>query len=83
LKILFVVILPTILIWTLGFPLLTYWQLRKRIKHLDDKDSIIKYGVFYIGLKDDRVYWEILVNNFRKAIVVIVTASITEKKAFM
>jgi hypothetical protein len=37
---------------------------------------VIKYGLFYIGLKDEKYYWEILVNNAKKVVVVILSVSL-------
>ena len=33
---------------------------------MNDKDLIIKYGLFYIGLTDKAYWWELMAVNFRK-----------------
>jgi len=53
---------------------------RKRLK-LDEKDNVIKYGLFYIGLRDETYYWECLVSNGRKIAISVIIASIHEKQA--
>jgi hypothetical protein len=63
-------------IWVIGFPVLTLWKLYKERKHLDKEDNIIKYGLFYIGLSDENYYWELVVNNLRKIVVIIVSISV-------
>ena len=75
--------LPALLIWTLGFPIFTYIQLTRNLKKFDEKDTIIKYGLFYIGLRDKTYWWEVVVSNFRKALIIGLTTSITEKRAYL
>lgn len=33
------------------------------------------FGLFYIGLKDETYYWEVVVNNLRKVVVVAISVS--------
>jgi hypothetical protein len=66
-----------------GFPLLTYRFLKKNKDKLDNRENVIKYGLFYIGLRDDRFYWEILVSNFRKVYIVGITVSVSSTNARM
>jgi hypothetical protein len=77
-------ILPVILIWTIGFPVVTtyvLWKLKKgpKEKDLNSLDNVIKYGLFYIGLTDKSFYWEIAVNNLKKVAVVAVTVSLNNQ----
>lgn len=80
--IIILIVIPAVLVWSIGFPFLTLKWLRKNLKTLDDKDTIIKYGLFYIGLKDETYYWEIIVSNYRKMAIVITAASVTESRSF-
>ena len=57
LKIFFFVGLPTLLIWIIGFPLLMFFLMFKNRHKLDDKENIMKYGLFYIGFRDGAFYW--------------------------
>jgi len=75
------VVLPTILVWTIGFPFFTFLMLRRKRLNLDEKDNVIKYGLFYIGLRDETYYWECLVSNGRKIAISVIIASINEKQA--
>lgn len=71
------------IIWTLGFPIYTFIQLRRSFDKLDERSTIIKYGLFYIGLKDKAYWWEVVASNLRKALVIGITVSITEKRAYL
>ena len=82
LMIIFFVVLPAILVWSIGFPFLTLRSLRKNLENLNDKNVIIKFGLFYIGLKDEAYYWEIMVSNYRKMAIVIIASSVTENNSF-
>ena len=42
-----------------AFPLFIFLNLRKHKEDLDHHDIIIKYGLYYIGLKSENFYWEI------------------------
>ena len=68
--------MPVIIIWVIGFPLFVFRMLYKKRKDLDDKDMIIKYGLFYIGLSDHGYYWEVLVINVRKVLFIAVAISL-------
>ena len=49
-----------------------------------NKESVLKiYGLFYIGFKDEKFYWQILVINLRKFFFnVAVTAFRTSQKYY-
>jgi len=76
-------VLPALLIWTLGFPIFTFIQLTRNLEKLDEKGTIIKYGLFYIGLRDKAYWWEVVASNFRKAFIIGITTSISEKRAYL
>lgn len=48
---------PILLIWVIGFPLLIFVILCKKRRDLDDKITIMKFGLYYIGFKDHSFYW--------------------------
>lgn len=56
--------------------------MRKNLRNLDEKNTIIKYGLFYIGLKDESYYWEVIVSNYRKMAIVIIAATVSEKNSY-
>lgn len=62
----FIVAIPVAIIWIFGFPILIVILLAKNKKNFNDTACIIKYGLFYIGLKDDCFYWEVIIINIRK-----------------
>jgi hypothetical protein len=45
----------------IGFPLFILIKLLRKRNQLSSKLIFIKYGVFFIGLKDDYYYWELVV----------------------
>ena len=69
LQIVFIAI-PVTIIWILGFPLFIFRILYKNRDNLSDKDLIIKYGLFYIGLTDKAFWWELIAVNLRKLVFV-------------
>jgi len=44
---------------------------------LNSKDTIIKYGLYYIGLTDKAFYWEIAVINARKVLFIAIAVSLS------
>ena len=42
-----------------------------------DRDFNKKFGLFFIGLKEEMFYWEILTNNLRKIVVVSLSTFLT------
>lgn len=69
--------MPIIVIWVIGFPLFIFRLLSKNKDNLGDKDLIIKYGLFYIGLTDKGYYWEIIAVNTRKVLFIICAVSVS------
>lgn len=53
----FSIALPNIIVYILGFPLGIFFILRKHKHDLDNKDLIVKFGLFYVGLTDKCFYW--------------------------
>jgi len=39
------------------------------------------FGLFYIGLKDETFYWEVVINNLRKVIIVAISVFLGSDKA--
>ena len=69
--------LPVFVVWVFGFPLIVFRALYKNKDKLNEKDMLIKYGLYYVGLSDKGYYWEVVVVNLRKVLFVgiIVTLS--------
>jgi hypothetical protein len=59
-------------VWILGFPTFILNQLRRNLPKLRDKQVIQEYGMFYIGLKDDSYYWDVLISNLRKVLFITI-----------
>lgn len=62
---------PLISFWVVGFPCIIMYNLWKNRKNLNDKEVVLDYGLFYVGLADHAFFWEILVSNFRKVIFIV------------
>lgn len=67
---------PCIIIWVIGFPFFIFMILRKNKQNLATKDILIKYGLYYVGLTDESYYWEVLIVNFRKVFMITIFVSI-------
>lgn len=48
---------PVIIVWVIGFPALVLYLLYKNRFVLNEKSTIMKYGLFYIGFRDKTFYW--------------------------
>lgn len=57
---------------------MTLLILYKKRFQLDDRQNVIKYGLFYIGLTNEAYYWEVVVNNLRKLIVAAISVAFGE-----
>jgi hypothetical protein len=62
-----------ILVWVVGFPVFAFMKLYRNRHNLNDRDVILNYGLFFVGLSDQAYYWEVVLSNLRK--VVFVTSS--------
>jgi hypothetical protein len=51
-KMIFFIVIPVIIIWIVAFPLIILVLLRKHKNDLNSASILIKYGIFFIGLKD-------------------------------
>ncbi|CDW71406.1 UNKNOWN [Stylonychia lemnae] len=79
--------LTYIIFWTISFPLYVLYQLKKHHKSLNDKNLVVKYGLFFVGLNDNAFYWEILIVNARKIIFILcgtlLSSIVSEVKALI
>jgi hypothetical protein len=64
--------LPIFIVWIIGFPVFILNQMRRNLPKLRDKQVIQEYGMFYIGLKDDSYYWDVLISNLRKVLFITI-----------
>jgi hypothetical protein len=69
--------LPIAIVWILGFPLIVFIILKRNNKKLNKENMIIKYGTFYIGLKEKAYYWEVLIINVRKVLLSIIVVALS------
>jgi hypothetical protein len=73
----FFIVIPVIIIWLIAFPLIIFYLLRKHRNDLNSASVLIKYGIFFIGLKDKYFFWEIIVINIRKILITVISVSMT------
>lgn len=75
--------LSFIILSTIVFPLFIFYKLKKLQNHFNDIRILKLYGIFFIGLNDDSIYWEIIVVNFRKlALIICATLLLTANSNF-
>ena len=67
---------PIVIVWILGFPVFVFYILNKNKVRLGEHDFLIKYGLYYVGLKDDAYFWEIAVINARKVVFILIFVSL-------
>mmetsp|Transcript_20803 Transcript_20803/g.19837 ORF Transcript_20803/g.19837 Transcript_20803/m.19837 type:complete len:239 (-) Transcript_20803:241-957(-) len=70
--------LPSLFIWVIGFPVGLYIMLYRRKSKLTEKDTIKRYGIYYIGLTDERFYWQLAVINMKRVIYIIFQVTLLE-----
>ena len=63
--------IPITAVWIIGFPLFIFMKLFKERKNLNNKDVVLSYGLFFVGLEDNAFYWEIIVTNLRKVVFIV------------
>lgn len=63
--------LPFIAFWVIGYPVFIFVRLYRNRALFNDKDFIIRYGLFYVGLEDNAFFWEIIITNCRKVIFIL------------
>mmetsp|Transcript_17397 Transcript_17397/g.12432 ORF Transcript_17397/g.12432 Transcript_17397/m.12432 type:complete len:178 (+) Transcript_17397:190-723(+) len=68
--------LPSILVWTIGFPVAICVFLARNRRRLDEPEVIKKFGLYYVGLTDEKFYWQVIVVNFKRVIYIILTVSV-------
>eukprot|EP00347_Sterkiella_histriomuscorum_P017723 403348241 len=73
--------LPFIFVWTLLVPILLLRKIHRAKKNLDDKTILKIYGLYYIGLKDEVYYWELIVINLRKLLFITCSTILATQKA--
>jgi len=79
----FTVGLPIVIVWVAGFPLVILFQMWRHKEHLSHNDTLIKYGLYYVGLNDSTFFWEVAVINLRKVLIIIGAISLqrTDKQS--
>jgi hypothetical protein len=63
--------IPMIIVWVIGFPLITFMILLKQRHDLNNKEFLLRNGLFFVGLTDQTFFWEVIVSNFRKIIFIL------------
>ena len=63
--------IPQILIYILGLPIVGTIHLMRNKDQLHERHFYTRYGLLYLGYRDDRAWWEIVV-AFRKVAVVAI-----------
>eukprot|EP00347_Sterkiella_histriomuscorum_P000273 403376514 len=73
--------LPFIFVWTLIVPILLIKKIHGARKNLDDNRILKIYGLYYIGLKDEVFYWELIISNLRKLLFITCSTILATQKA--
>jgi hypothetical protein len=50
--------------------------LKRKQKSFSERNTVLSFGIFYIGLKDKFFFWEILLMNLRKIVTTGIAVSI-------
>ena len=61
---------PIIIVWVVAFPAFVFIRLYNNRSKLNDKELLINYGLFYVGLNEEAYYWEVVISNARKIIFI-------------
>jgi hypothetical protein len=69
-----------IAIWAIIYPVVVYSWLERIKNHLSYTNHLKLYGVFYIGMNDNSYYWEIVVVNIRKILLILCAAFLNGQK---
>eukprot|EP00347_Sterkiella_histriomuscorum_P023866 403333113 len=72
--------IPILLVWIVGFPLFIYAQLHRIKGQYGEIQNLQLYGLFYVGLTDKAIYWELIVVNFRKFTIIVIGTFVTQDK---
>ena len=70
-KIAFGIGIPIIFFWVIGFPAYIYLKLREKKGKLDNHETILTYGLFFVGFNDNAYFWEVIITNARKVIFIM------------
>jgi hypothetical protein len=57
-------------VWVIGFPAFIFRKLYIYRYRLGEKDFILEYGLFYVGLTEQAFFWEVVISNIRKVVFV-------------
>jgi len=68
--------LPALLIWVIGFPCVLFYVLYKNRHDLSSKETIVKYGLYYIGFNDKSFYWQVMMVNMRRVLYIAIAVSV-------
>ena len=63
--------IPGVLFWGLGLPIFTYYVLRTNIDKLETVEFKMRYSFLYVGYKQDRCFWELII-MLRKLLMVCI-----------
>ena len=63
--------LTMIIPWTILFPLFVTWRLYTIRDSFAKPKNLKQFGLFYVGLNDNVFYWEIIIVNLRKLILIM------------
>jgi hypothetical protein len=61
--------------WIFGAPLIILFVLYKKRKNLDDPDTLRTFGFWYLGIKRECFYWE-LVMELKKLLMIMISVNI-------
>ena len=59
-RLLLTVVIPTVGFWIFGVPMTILYMIFRKRKNLDKLENLRAYGFWYLGLKRNRFYWELL-----------------------
>mmetsp|Transcript_33916 Transcript_33916/g.33443 ORF Transcript_33916/g.33443 Transcript_33916/m.33443 type:complete len:167 (-) Transcript_33916:57-557(-) len=74
-KWIFLVSLPTMVIWVLGVPLILLRVLIKNRKNLSETKMQRYFLILYQGFKEKTFYWE-FINGLRKLVILLINSSL-------
>jgi hypothetical protein len=69
--------IPMILVWVIGFPLITFLIIFNQRHDLNNKEFLLRNGLFFVGLTDRTFFWEVIVSNSRKIIFILCSTFLT------
>ena len=69
----FFVTIPQLLLYVVGLPLLAFVFIQKNKAHLYEHDTMVRYGLLYLGYRKDREWWELTIVVRKVSIVSVAT----------